>query len=79
MKTMTCSEVLANISCYLDGDGSSDVREALMVHTESCRKCQVLFETTRRMISIVTEVEPFDVPLAVSARLYTRLEKILAT
>jgi hypothetical protein len=78
MKTMTCEEVLTNISCFLDGDGSADIRKALMMHTRTCRKCQILFETTRRMMSIVREVEPFDVPLAARARLYTRIEEGLA-
>jgi hypothetical protein len=39
----------------------------------------VVFDTTGRMLKIVTDAEPFEVPLAVSARLYTRLEKVLST
>jgi hypothetical protein len=30
------------------------------------------------MLKIVTDAEPFEVPLSVSARLYTRLEKVLS-
>jgi len=29
-------------------------------------------------VKIVLDVEPFEVPLAVSARLYTRLEEVLS-
>lgn len=78
MKTMDCKEVLANMSCYIDGDGSVELRRALEEHIARCRRCRVVFDTTGQMLKIVTDVEPFEVPLAVSARLYNRLEKILS-
>lgn len=78
MTTMNCKEVLANMSCYIDGDGSAELRKALGEHVTHCRRCRVLFDTTGQMLRIVTATEPFEVPLAVSARLYNRLEKILS-
>ena len=77
MKTMDCKDVLANLSCYVDGDGSDELRQALEEHISRCRRCRVIFDTTRRMLKMVTDAEPFEVPLSVSARLYTRLEKVL--
>jgi hypothetical protein len=38
----------------------------------------VVFDTTGRMLNIVTDTAPFEVPLSVSARLYTRLEEVLS-
>ncbi len=78
MKTMDCKEVLANMSCHIDGDGSVELRKALQEHIARCRRCQVVFDTTGQMLKIVTDIEPFEVPLAVSARLYNHLEKILS-
>jgi predicted anti-sigma-YlaC factor YlaD len=78
MTTMDCKEVLANMSCYMDGDGSPELRKALEVHVACCRRCQVVFDTTGQMLKIITDTEPFEVPLAVSARLYNRLEEILS-
>jgi anti-sigma factor RsiW len=78
MTTMDCKEVLANMSCYIDGDGSAELRKALEEHVARCRRCHVVFDTTGKMLKIVTDVEPFEVPLAVSARLYSRLEEILS-
>ncbi len=78
MKTMDCKDVLANLSCYLDGEGSAELRAALEDHISHCRRCRVVFDTTGRMLKIVTDAEPFEVPLGVSARLYARLEKVLA-
>jgi len=78
MKTMDCKDVLANLSCYLDGEGSAELRAALEGHISHCRRCRVVFDTTGRMLKIVTDAGPFEVPLSVSARLYARLEKVLA-
>jgi anti-sigma factor RsiW len=78
MKTMDCKDVLANLSCYIDGQGSEELRRALEEHISRCRRCRVVFDSTGKMLKIVTDADPFEVPLAVSARLYTRLEKVLS-
>ena len=78
MKTMDCKDVLANLACYIDCEGSEELRHALEEHMSRCRRCRVVFDTTGRMLKIVTDAEPFEVPLSVSARLYTRLEKVLS-
>ncbi len=78
MATMECKEVLANLSCYIDGDGSAELRKALENHIARCRRCRVVFDTTGKALKIVLDVEPFEVPLAVSARLYTRVQEVLA-
>ena len=75
---MDCKEVRANMSCYIDGDGSEELRRLLREHVEQCRRCRVVFDTTGQMLGIVRDAEPFQVPLAVSARLYSRLEKIFS-
>ena len=78
MKIMDCKDVLANLSCYIDGEGSDELRRALEEHISRCRRCRVVFDSTDKMLKIVTDADPFEVPLAVSARLYTRLEKVLS-
>jgi anti-sigma factor RsiW len=78
MKTMDCKDVLANLSCYIDGEGSDDLRRAIESHIARCRRCCVVFDSTERMLKVVTDSDPFEVPLAVSARLYTKLEQVLS-
>lgn len=78
MATMDCKSVLENLSCYIDGDGSAELRKALEEHIARCRRCRVVFDTTGKALKIVLDVEPFEVPLSVSARLYTRLQEVLA-
>ena len=78
MAMMNCKQVLADLSNYVEGDVSEELRTALQVHLARCRRCRVVFDTTGRTLKIVLDVEPFEVPLAVSARLYTRLGKVLS-
>ena len=78
MAMMDCKQVLANLSDYVDGEVSDEVRKALEEHVARCRRCRVVLDTTRSSLTLVLDVEPFEVPLAVSARLYTRLEEVLA-
>jgi len=78
MKMISCKEVLANLSAYVDEEGSAELRQVLEEHIAWCRRCQVVFDTTGRMLKIMRDAELFDVPLAVSARLYSRLEKVLS-
>jgi predicted anti-sigma-YlaC factor YlaD len=78
MAMMDCKDVLDNLSDYVDGDVSAELRAALEEHIAKCRRCRVVFDTTGKALKIVLDVEPFEVPLAVSARLYARLEKVLA-
>jgi len=62
----------------VDSEGSEELRKALEVHISRCRRCRVVFDTTGKMLKIVTDAAPFEVPLAVSARLYARLEQVLS-
>jgi predicted anti-sigma-YlaC factor YlaD len=78
MAMLDCKEVLDNLSNYIDGEGSDELRKAIEWHISRCGRCRVIFDTTGKMLKIVSDVEPFEVPLGVSARLYARLEKILA-
>ena len=75
---LDCKEVLDNLSNYIDGEGSDELRKAIEWHISRCGRCRVIFDTTGKMLKIVMDVEPYEVPLGVSARLYARLEKVLA-
>jgi len=77
MAMMDCKEVLANLSDYVDGDVSAELRKAIESHMARCRRCRVVLDTTRRALKLVLDAEPFEVPLAVSARLYMRLQQVL--
>ena len=78
LKTMDCKQVLEHLSDYVDDDVSGEMRQAIEAHLSRCRRCRVVFHTTNRTLQLVVDAEPFEVPLSVSARLYARLEQVLA-
>lgn len=78
MRMLTCEEVLANLSEYFDEECSAELRAQLEDHISKCRRCRVVFDSTGKMLKILVDVEPFEVPLAVSARLYSRLQEVLS-
>jgi predicted anti-sigma-YlaC factor YlaD len=75
---LDCRKVLENLSFYLDGEGTEELRRALEEHIARCRRCRLMLDTTRQTLKIVVDAEPFEVPLAVSARLYARVASLLA-
>lgn len=76
--TMSCREVLEQLSEYLDGEVAENLRNAIEEHLRRCHRCTVVFDTTKQTLRIVRDVEPFEVPLQVSTRLYARLRSVLA-
>ncbi len=78
MRMLSCEEVLANLSNYFDAECSAELRAQLEDHISKCRRCRVVFDSTGKMLKILVDVEPFEVPLAVSARLYSRLQEVLS-
>ena len=78
MKMLTGEEVLANLSEYFDEECSAELRAQLEDHISKCRRCRVVFDSTGKMLKILVDAEPFEVPLAVSARLYSRLQEVLS-
>ena len=76
--TLSCRQVLEELSNYLDGDVAEELRRAIDGHLSRCHRCTIVFDTTRQTLRIVRDAEPFDVPLEVSARLYARLSTVLS-
>lgn len=74
--TMDCEQARKELSNYLEGEVTPEVREAIGRHLARCRCCQVIFDTTRRTLRIVSDAGPFEIPLEVSARLHARLAEL---
>jgi Putative zinc-finger len=59
---ISCEAFLAEFGNYLEGDLAADVRRQLESHLAHCRTCQVLYDSTRKTLKIVTESGSFDLP-----------------
>ncbi len=78
MTMLDCQQVLFELSNYVDDEVTLELKRAIEEHLASCHRCWVLYDTTRRMLTIVTENRPPATPLAVSKRLHARLQQLFA-
>jgi anti-sigma factor RsiW len=69
----SCEDVRSALSNYIDDDVSLDLRRELERHLAECRTCQVLYDTTRKTLRLVTDAGSFEVPDTVSERLVNRI------
>jgi predicted anti-sigma-YlaC factor YlaD len=73
-----CEQVRTVLGDYLDDILPSDIRHELDQHLAECRTCQVIFDTTRQTVRIVSDIGSCELPAAISERLVRRIMSILA-
>ena len=72
---ISCVEVWREISGYIDGDVSPDLRARMEAHFTNCKHCTAVCEGTRNIVRLIGDGEVFDVPAGFSQRLYSKLPK----
>jgi anti-sigma factor RsiW len=72
---ISCSDFMADIGNYLEGDLADEVRLQLENHLAHCQICHVVVDSTRKTLKIVTDTGSFDLPDAVSRPI---TEKVMA-
>ena len=77
---ISCHKVLENLSDYIDDSIVAEVRRELESHLAECSSCQVILDSSRRTLKVITDVGSFEIPAEVSERLLRRtlesLEKV---
>jgi predicted anti-sigma-YlaC factor YlaD len=80
---ITCDEFMAELGSYLEGDVAVEVRQQLESHLSHCQTCEVVYDSTRRTVKIVTESGSFDLPDAaaksIKANIMARIRKEIST
>jgi anti-sigma factor RsiW len=61
---ISCADFMAEIGNYLDGELAAEVRQELERHLAHCQTCQVIYDSTRQTLKIVTDSGSFDLPEA---------------
>jgi hypothetical protein len=56
---LSCAEFLAEFGDYLEHASSPEVRAGLEEHLRECKTCQVIVDSTRKTIRIVTDSDSF--------------------
>jgi anti-sigma factor (TIGR02949 family) len=76
--SITCEEVLQELSKYIDDEISPELREAVEQHLSWCRNCTVTLDGTRNVLRLICDQRAFELPEGLSKRLYGKLQRHLA-
>jgi predicted anti-sigma-YlaC factor YlaD len=74
---ITCEEVWREISNYLEGVISGEMRVRMEEHFKGCKHCTAVLDGTRNVVQLVGDARAFEVPAGFSNRLYRKLNRRL--
>ena len=75
---IACRDVWREISNYVEGDISSDLRARIDAHVSSCGKCRAVLHGVRNIVNLAEEAEAYPVPAGFGGRMFAKLNKHLA-
>jgi anti-sigma factor (TIGR02949 family) len=70
---ISCVEVWREISNYLDGEISAELRDRMQAHFEACEHCSAVLDGTRNVVQLVGDGRVFPTPEGFSRRLYQKI------
>ena len=70
---ISCQDFISELGNLLDDDVAVEVRESLQAHLAHCQSCQVLYDSTRKTLRIVTESGSFEYPEPIAEPLVTKI------
>ena len=74
---LNCRHVWDQISDYIDGTVSPELRQAVEEHLAHCRHCSAVLDSTRNILVLVGDDRTFELPVGYSDRLHARLQQAL--
>ena len=75
MKRVECSEVLEQLSDYLDADARDELCRAIEDHLSRCSDCKIEVDTVRKTIVLYQNASQVELPVRVSAQLQSALAR----
>jgi len=66
---VNCTDFLAKLTDYFDGQIDSDLLAEVKQHLCTCHHCEVVVDTTRKTIDVYRSHQPYDLPEELSGRL----------
>ena len=76
---LDCKHIWRELSNYLDGDISEEMRREVEAHVAQCKHCAALLDSTHNVLVLVADERRMELPPGFNARLRERLERELAT
>lgn len=75
---VSCKTIIANLSDYLDGNATPEMRQKIEKHLRGCHRCTAVYDSTRKMLVITGDERAFEVPVGYSDRLHGFLDKAIS-
>lgn len=76
---VSCDEFLAELGDYLEGESTAALRRELETHLAHCSTCQVIVDSTRKTVKIVSASGELDLSEQLPDPIVTRImERIRA-
>ena len=70
---ISCDQFITELGDLLDDDVAKEFRQQLETHLAHCRTCQVLYDSTRKTLRIITESDSFEYPEPVAEPLVGKI------
>ncbi len=61
-----CEDFITELGNLLDNEVAAEIREQLEAHLAHCKTCQVLYDSTRKTLRIVTDSGSFEYPAPIA-------------
>ena len=75
---VSCKTIIANLSNYLDGEATPEMRQKIEKHLRGCHRCTAVYDSTRKMLVITGDERAFEIPAGFSERLHRFLDGVLS-
>ena len=76
---LDCKHIWRELSNYLDGEISAEMRAEVEAHVAQCQHCAALLDSAHNVVVLIADERRIELPIGFHARLRERLEKELAT
>ena len=63
---INCADFMAEMGNYLDGDVAAEIRAQIESHLAHCHTCQIVYDSAKKTVKVLTECGSFDLPEAAS-------------
>ena len=75
---VSCKAIVANLSAYLDGEFTLEMRQKIEKHLRGCHRCTAVYDSTRKMLVITGDERVFEIPAGFSDRLHSFLDRTIS-
>lgn len=72
-----CKTIIDHLSEYVDGEASPELRDTIERHLLGCRRCNAVYDSTRKLLVITADERIFELPAGFSARLHRFLDRAI--